>query len=137
MPTVNDTFINALLADAAYVNTLVDGLQGDKLAEALSPRLTPSLAKFVSDNFTIVSHTEGSHWLGSSFDGTVWRGNAGTPYANKTYVSMRGTQELPDFVADLDLATNSAARAEIADMVNWCPRKNRHRITQPTRSIAP
>ena len=110
---------------------MVDGLQGDKLAEALSPRLTPSLAKFVSDNFTIVSHTEGSHWLGSSFDGTVWRGNAGTPYANKTYVSMRGTQELPDFVADLDLATNSAARAEIADMVNWWLR-----ITTPVGQMA-
>lgn len=52
MPTVNDTYINALLADAAYEKKLVDGLQGADLITALSPRLTPT---FNSAGFIITS----------------------------------------------------------------------------------
>ena len=58
--------------------------------------MTAELAKYVSNNFSIVTQASG---YASSFDATVWRGNAGTAYAGQFYVSMRGTQEAFDFSA--------------------------------------
>ena len=116
MTTINDTFVNALLADSAYVDLIASNFSGDNLTAALKGRMTPDLAKYVSDNFTVVSQVGG---LASSFDATVWRGNAGTPYAGQIYVSMRGTQEGPDFVADADLASFGLAHQQLVDMVNW------------------
>lgn len=97
MTTINDTYINALLADASYVSNLDQTTTPGQLAAALTGRMTPELAKYVSDNFTVVTQASG---FASSFEATVWRGNAGTPYAGQIYVSTRGTQEGPDFAAD-------------------------------------
>lgn len=104
--TINDTYINALLADASYVSNLNLALTPNDLTTALTGRMTPTLAKYIGDNFSVVSQVGG---LASSFDATVWRGNAGTPYAGQIYVSTRGTQEAPDFLADGDLATSGLA----------------------------
>ena len=116
MATINDTYINALLADASYVSDLDRTTSPGELASALTGRMTPELAKYVSDNFTVVTQASG---FASSFEATVWRGNAGTPYAGQIYVSTRGTQEVMDFAADEDLATSGLAHQQLADMVNW------------------
>jgi hypothetical protein len=116
MTTINNTYINALLADSAYVDGLTPELTGDDLATKLIGRMTPALATYIGNNFAVVDQVGG---LSSSFDATVWRGNAGTPYAGQIYVSMRGTQEGPDFAADYDLASTGLARGQLADMVNW------------------
>ncbi len=100
MTTINDAYINALLADASYV----DDLRNESLEADLKARLTQPLAKYVGDNFTVVTQESKDGLLESSFDATVWRGNADTAYAGQVYVSMRGTQELMDFVNDGDLA---------------------------------
>ena len=100
MTTVNDAFINALLADASYIDRLVPELTGTALADMLAGRMTQDLATYVGKNFAVVEQEFGNS---SNFDATVWRGNVGTPYAGRVYVSMRGTQEGPDFAADYDL----------------------------------
>jgi hypothetical protein len=132
MTTINDTYINALLADAAYVDDLKDNDSGGDLARKLSPRMTQPQATFIATNFTVASHFESDDSSGSGFDGTVWRGNDGTPYAGKVYVSMQGTQGLGDFLSDKDLVLNGAARAQIVDMANWWLR-----ITTPTDKYVP
>ena len=119
MPTIRDTYINALLADAAYVDDLADGLKGDALRIVLSPRMTPDLATFIAANFEVAAHKESNDTFGSGFDATAWRGKAGTAYAGKVYVSMRGTTGPGDFLADLDLSTSGGATAQFVDMVNW------------------
>ncbi|MEZ5615817.1 MAG: hypothetical protein R3E35_11455 [Rhodocyclaceae bacterium] len=132
MTTINDIYINALLADAAYANDLQDNDAGGDLARKLSPRMTQPQAAIIAANFSVVSHIESSDVLGSGFDATVWQGNAGTSYAGKIYVSMQGTQGPGDFLSDIDLATNGAARAQYVDMVNWWLR-----ITTPTNVYVP
>ena len=98
MPTINDTYINALLADATYAleSNMMNGLTGGDLTDELKERMTFSIAKYIGDNFTVVTNINTSE-LGSGFDATVWRDNAG-----KIYVSMRGTEGLADFVTDID-----------------------------------
>ena len=81
--------------------------------------MTPDLAKFIGDNFTVVTHASSDGFTGTSFDATVWRGNAGSTYAGQTYVSMRGTQEFFDFTTDIDLAASGLAYSQLIDMVNW------------------
>ena len=119
MTTIEQTYINALLADATYVENLVDGAPADRLALALSPRMTPTLAKFIGDNFVVASHVEFGDVYASGFDATVWRGRADTPYAGKIYVSMQGTMGLQDFLTDAQLAISGNAGQQIIDMVNW------------------
>jgi hypothetical protein len=75
MTTINDTYINALLADAAYVKDLT---ALSDLQNLLSPRMTPTLAKYVADNFSVVTQIDSNDLTGSGFDATVWRGKTGT-----------------------------------------------------------
>lgn len=126
--TIKDAYVNALLADAAYVSNLDLANTPNKLATALTGRMTPDLAKYIGDNFTVVTQVSN---LPSSFDATVWRGNAGMPYAGQVYVSMRGTQEPADFAADADLASSGLAHAELVDMANWWLRE-----TTPANQMA-
>ncbi|MHB1198399.1 MAG: calcium-binding protein [Polaromonas sp.] len=77
--------------------------------------MTPTLAKYIGDNFTVVTHIETSDVLGSGFDATVWKDNA----TGKLTVSMQGTEGLQDFLVDADLAVTGNARSQIVDMVNW------------------
>ncbi len=119
MTTINDTYINALLADAAYADDLHDGLSGETLRDFLAPTMTQPQAAFIAANFSIVSHNESSDFTGSGFDATVWKGNPGTPYAGKVYVSMQGTLGAQDFLSDISLATIGKPRAQLVEMVNW------------------
>ena len=122
MASINNSFINALLADITYVGGLTPGMTGVLLSGKVEvqSRMTPAIAKVIGDNFTVVTQVDSPDGLGGTgFDATVWRGNAGTLYAGKLYVSMRGTEGIQDFLADIDLAVSGNARAQLVDMVNW------------------
>ncbi|MDB5874493.1 MAG: hypothetical protein JWQ07_3935, partial [Ramlibacter sp.] len=113
---IQNAYINALLADAAYVDA-------DLLATDLPKRMTPTLAAYITANFEAVSsiNTSDIPLLGSGFDATVWRGRADGDFAGQVFVSMRGTEVFPgaDLLADGDLALASGARYQITDMINW------------------
>ena len=117
MQSIQDAFINALLADAAYVdiNPILD------LSEQLSSRMTLQLAQLIEDNFTVATSifTPDNVIDGAGFDAVVWRGKPGTSYAGKLYVSMRGTEGIADFVTDANLALFGDAAKQTATMVNW------------------
>ncbi|NHZ67117.1 hypothetical protein, partial [Massilia genomosp. 1] len=70
---MHDVFINTILADAAYVGNLADNLTGDPLKKALENQMTPVLAEFISNEFTVIRHLESGDILGSGFDGTMWK----------------------------------------------------------------
>jgi Ca2+-binding RTX toxin-like protein len=115
MTTINNAYINALLADATYVHDLTSI---SDLKQRLKERMTPTIADYISQNFAVVTQVQSGDFVGlnSGFDATVWRRVAD----NKLYVSMRGTEPGADlFVADVDLAINGNAREQLVDMVNW------------------
>lgn len=117
MTLIANAYKSALLADATYALT-TDGLQNKTatdLADLIQERMTPTLAKYIGDNFTLVSHRETVDFLESGFDGTVWRENS----SGKLFISMQGTAGLGDFVADRNLAFTGNSGAQLADMVNW------------------
>jgi YD repeat-containing protein len=118
MASINEAFINALLADAAYVDDLRRGLSGEDLASTLAGRMTLSLAEYIGKNFTVIEQVGG---LTSGFDATIWRGNVGTAYADQVFVSIRGTQveSIDDLKADADLVATGLAHRQLVDMVNW------------------
>lgn len=128
MNSINQAYINALLADATYVNLAPEPqMTSIQLrAELQRQRMTPELATYIAANFEVTSAINRPDVIGqgSGFDATVWRGRAGTEFAGQVFVSMRGTE--PGLVAtdiwgaDADLAVNVAARSQIIDMVNWC-----------------
>lgn len=111
MATIHNAYINALLADAAYLD-LEPGMTGRDLAEELALRMTPTLAAFMGGQFMVV--TQASH-AGSGFDATVWKEKA----TGKVFISMRGTAGLADILSDIDLAGSGNARDQLTDMVNW------------------
>jgi Ca2+-binding RTX toxin-like protein len=120
MSTLFQAYINALLADATYA--LGKSEQGDltgataqRLTDYLSDRMTPTLAKYIGDNFTVMTHIETGDFLGSGFDATVWKENA----TGKIFISMQGTAGAADFATDGTLALFSGAKPQIVDMVNW------------------
>ncbi len=73
--TIKQAYIDALLADAAYVD-VNPGMDAGELTAALDERMTPTLAAYIAANFEIVSskNTEDTG-TGSGFDATVWRGS--------------------------------------------------------------
>jgi trimeric autotransporter adhesin len=121
--SINNTFINALLADATYVDGLIEGntpLKGSDLVNKLKSRLTPDLAQYLADNFEVVTQKLNGDELsgsdaGSGFDVTVWKSKA----TGQVYVSTRGTEGKADFVADADLTVFGLAREQVIDMANW------------------
>lgn len=119
MTTIEQDYINALLADASYVRELVANAPTAYLSRAISARMTPGLAESIASNFEVASHIESDDRIGSGFDATVWRGRAGTPYAGRVYVSMRGTLGLQDLLTDVKLALSGDGGQQVADMVNW------------------
>ena len=128
MTTILDTFINALLADATYVNDLTSL---SNLTEKLAPRMTPTLAAYIDENFDLVTQIETSEITGSGFDATVWKRTDG-----KLFVSLRGTEPGLDLAnADVDLALNGNARLQLTDMVNWWLRETGS-AGQPVRQIS-
>lgn len=117
MTTITNAYLNALLADATYALE-VDGLQGitrGDLELMLKERMTPTVAKYIGDNYTVVTHIETDDVLGSGFDATVWKDTI----TGKLTVSMQGTTGAQDFLTDADLAVSANARNQIVDMVNW------------------
>ncbi len=75
MTILNTAYIRSLLADSCYVKELT-GKSGNLLKNALTDHMTHPLAEFISNNFTAVNEASG---YDSSFEATVWQGNAGTP----------------------------------------------------------
>ena len=119
MAAIEQTYINALLADATYAANLFKNGSAQALTDALSERMTPTLAKFIGDNFEVAAHAESSDVFASGFDATVWRGRASSAYAGKIYVSMQGTLGLQDFLTDGKLTLTGNAGQQVMDMVNW------------------
>lgn len=104
MTTIANAYINALLADAAYVD-LTQGMSEADMKRDLSELMTPTLAAYIATNFEVASsiNTSDIPLIGSGFDATVWRIKSGSELAGsnnenagKTYVSMRGTELPPD-----------------------------------------
>ena len=125
----SNTYINSLLANAAYVN-LTPGQSAADLAKVddLNRIMTPALAQYIADNFEVASaiNTPDAVGQGSGFDATVWKGRAGTEFAGQVFVSTRGTEPDAggqDLLADGDLALGVVARDQIIDMVNWWMRE--------------
>ena len=117
--SIQNAFINALLADATYVDDLTTAtggmLSSTDLARALSPRLTPALAKYLADHFEVVTQKLTKDETESGFDATVWRSKDD----GQVYVSMRGTEGKGDLIADVDLTASGLAGWQTLDMVNW------------------
>ncbi len=118
MNTIQTAYVNALLADAAYVDVSVGINSAD-----MRTRLTPTQAAYLAANFTVKASVETPNTinpaLGTGFDAVVWEGKADTPYAGQTYVSMRGTQGGTDIADDASLASKGLPYDQIRDMVNW------------------
>jgi hypothetical protein len=108
MTSIHDAYVNALLADASYVDDLRPNLSGAALAKILEKRMTHELAKYIGANFEVVTQSGNHSGLESSFDATVWKDKTG-----KIYVSTRGTQELFDFSADHELASTGSGHDTI------------------------
>ncbi len=119
MTDINDVYINALLADATYAldDTTGNGLTDTDLEDKLNVdgRMTPALAKYIGDNFEVVTHVESSDVFDSGFDATVWKDKR----TDEIYISTQGTTGLADFHADIDLTLSGVAQDQIEDMVNW------------------
>lgn len=122
MTKIANSYVNALLADAAYVDLAKEPLDSATNKAVLEERLTPIQAAYLAANFEIISIVNVSDMplQGSGFDATVWRGKSGGEFADQVFVSMRGT-EVPgaDLGADADLATSGIAHKQVRDMVNW------------------
>ena len=114
MNSIQAAYINALLADASYVNVS----NGVNSAD-MRTRLTPTQSAYLAANFEVLDSVETSQPLGLGFDAVVWRGKANTEFAGKAYVSMRGTQGVQDIADDVSLALTGIPHQQIADMVNW------------------
>ena len=117
MTSILEIYKNALLADSTYAleDDGIANVTGPALERLLGKRMTPTLAKYIGDNFTVVTHVETNDVGSSGFDATVWRENA----TGKVSVSMQGTAGLADFLVDADLALTGNARAQVTDMINW------------------
>lgn len=120
MNSILQAYTNALLADATYALGVTgqpdtSGTTGSILQGFLKDSMTPTLANYIGDNFTVVTHIETADVLGSGFDATVWKNNA----TGKLTVSMQGTTGLQDFLSDADLAVSANARNQMVTMINW------------------
>ena len=61
MSKVSPIYINALLADAAYIDLPMGELESDPNSfNKLSKRMTPQLARFIADNFEVARLRAGS-----------------------------------------------------------------------------
>ncbi len=109
MQKINSAFINALLADATYalkINNWEN--QGFNLASTLQDRMTPTLANYIGEHYTVITHIDTDDNVistGSGFDATVWKDNSN----GKLYVSMTGTEGGQEFISDANLAVGRGA----------------------------
>jgi len=93
MTTINDAYINALLADATYAleGGTPNEYTGSRLITDLTGRMTETLATYIGNNFTVVTHIETSDTFGSGFDATVWRDKADNIYVS---IEQSGTDHV-------------------------------------------
>lgn len=79
MKIITNAYINALLADAAYVDLLNEPLDSPTNRRNLADRRTPTQAAYLASNFEVASTANESDnpLAGSGFDAIVWRGRAG------------------------------------------------------------
>ena len=120
MIAITSAYINALLADAAYVGNIGGGGIN---ASRFEPRLTTAQANFLAANFTVAASHESP--IGG-FDAVVWQIKPGSVLAGinnenagRIYVSMRGTQGGQDIADDISLASRGIPYEQVRDMVNW------------------
>ena len=78
MSNISSAYINAILADAAYIDmkTGIIDVENMQTDDALPTRMTSPLAKFIADNFEVIN-TRLAHdipVLESGFDAIVWKG---------------------------------------------------------------
>lgn len=125
MTMLLNSYVNALLADAAY-RDVFHGVVRSDLIDILKNSLTLTQATYVAENFEVINSENKSDvpLVGSGFDAVVWRGKAGGAFAGQVFVSIRGTEPPldaagADLLADGDLTFNSGARSQTIDMVNW------------------
>jgi hypothetical protein len=106
MSTITEAYINAILADATYALTSsnINGITGGRLEDILKERMTPELAKYIGENFTVVTNIDTDDVAESGFDATVWVGKTEEVGIGKTYVSMRGSEGFLDFIDDVYFA---------------------------------
>lgn len=123
MSPIQTAYINALLADASYVERVAPGAV---TAGQFGTRLTETQATYLAANFEVISSVETPRTLGSGFDAVVWKIKPGSALAGtnnenagKVFVSTRGTQGLEDISDDVSLALRGIPHQQIADMVNW------------------
>jgi Ca2+-binding RTX toxin-like protein len=125
---IGAAFINAVLADASYVNGLSG--QGGVLAEKLTPVLTAPLAKYVGDHFSVVSQYTENNLTQSGFSVTVFQDLTSA----QRYIAFRGSEGFltTDAATDIDAVFLSGlARNQITSMVNWYLRA----ITAPNTPV--
>ncbi|MFN3914832.1 MAG: calcium-binding protein [Aquabacterium sp.] len=128
MSGIKELYLNALMADAAYVD-LPAGIITAAAGSDLTRRMTQAQSTYIADNFAIVASINSNENTQSGFDATVWRQNG----TGQIYVSMRGTETsgVMDLFNDVDLAVTGNARGQLVDMVNWWLR-----ISAPTNEQA-
>ena len=116
MTTIEQAWIDCLLADVAYVDRLLPGMTGTSLADRIEARMTQPVAEFIGAKFEVVSVENDRP---SDFQGVVFRDKA----TGDLYLANRGTapgKSFQDVVDDIDLALSAGiARTQTAAMVNW------------------
>jgi len=77
MKAIEQAYIDALLADAAYVDVNPE-MNAGELTAALRERMTPTLAAYIASNFEVSSSINSSDipLIGSGFDATELKGSA-------------------------------------------------------------
>jgi len=111
---IHDAFVNALLAEASYVEGLLQGDRDDVFTRKLTPELTGELAEYVGQHFSVVKQVTDS---ASGFSVTVFEDRSSA----QRYISFRGTEEFgADWVADADIFLGQGiAYRQVKTMVNW------------------
>lgn len=113
---LNNTFINAVLADASYVDGLTQGGSAGALQDDLTPRLTAPLAAYIASRFEVVTQYTESNYTASGLSVTVWKERV----SGQLYLSFRGTEGPADFLTDGNLAVlTGMAQSQVRAFVNW------------------
>ena len=75
MNNISSIYVNAFLADAAYIDLPRGKIDPDAdIYKVLSKRMTSPLAKFIADNFEVIGNRLSNDLIGTGFDAIVWKG---------------------------------------------------------------
>jgi len=115
MNSIDQSFLEAVLADIAYVDGFTVGMTGDPLRQRIEFRVSLPLAQEIADRIQVLAVHPGPT---TDYQGIVFK----DLIDGTLYVAHRGTE--PTFgdllYADVDLALISGlARDQAAAMVNW------------------